>query len=94
MNMQSKCGNMHKNGMNFALKYNNNHVISCIYCMLLAPNPLPLGPMVYDHVGGLPCQPNTTNFEKFLENPIKKLFLKVRAHFFQNESSNLGIHCG
>ena len=31
--MHSKYDNMHRNGMNYALKYTNNHAISRINCM-------------------------------------------------------------
>ena len=35
INMQSKYDDMHKNGMNYAVKCSNNHVISSISYMLL-----------------------------------------------------------
>ena len=34
MNMNSKYDNKHRNGINYALKYTINHVISSINCML------------------------------------------------------------
>ena len=35
MNMHLKYDNMYMNGINYALNYTNNHVISSINCMLL-----------------------------------------------------------
>ena len=34
IDMHSKYDNMHMNGMSYALIYINNHIITCINCML------------------------------------------------------------